>query len=159
MKAYSRRTVLAGLGVSIAGCTSAGESEEEPTDQKDEQGADLEPVFNSAAENADQLITIENVDTLEDGVFVDYWSFAETMEDRAEEMGTVCGIYAGVVHEEGEDVPPMVAFGVDPDSREQLYSFTVEREWAEQWLAEEIDGNEVVQRASDTYEEYVPPAG
>jgi hypothetical protein len=158
MKGYIRRTVLAGLGVSLAGCTSAGDSEpEEPTDQE-EQSPDLEPVFNSAAENADQAITIENVDDFSDGVFVDYWSFAETMDERAEEMGTVCGIYAGVVHEEGEDVPPMVAFGVDPETSEQLYSFTVERKWAEQWLAEEIDGNEVVQRASDTYEEYVPPA-
>jgi len=114
-------------------------------------------VFRSAAENADQPITIENVDSLDAGVFVDYWSFAETMEDRSEEMGTVCGIYAGVVHERGEDVPPMLAFGIDPDTSEQLYSFQVERAWAEEWLAEEIDGNEVVQRAADTYEEYVPP--
>jgi len=155
MSGYTRRAVIAGVAVSVAGCASAGE--EEPTEQTEKPDTDLEPVFNSAAENADQPITIANVDSLDAGVFVDYWSFAKTMDDRAEEMGTVCGIYAGVVHQEGEDVPTMTAFGVDPDTNEELYSFQVERAWAEEWLAEEIDGNDVVQRAADTYEEYIPP--
>lgn len=159
MSQFTRRAVIAGAALSIAGCTSTGDAAtDDPTPTPTESG-DLESVFRSAAENTDRPIVLGTVDVIDEGVWLDFWSDATTMDERAQEMGTVCGIYAGVVSARGDEVPPMLAFGIDPDAEEDLYSFRVERSWAEQWLAEEIDGSEVVERAADTYEEYVPPGG
>ncbi|OYR80697.1 hypothetical protein DJ71_14560 [Halorubrum sp. E3] len=102
-----------------------------------------------------------NVDEVEgSAAFVDFMSTAETMDERAEELSTLLGVYAGVI-ESGEDIPGIIGYGLDPDllpdEEETLWTFRAEQQWVTDWNSGEISGDEAVQLAADTYEENVPP--
>ena len=147
----------------ISGCSEGSSTDSTPTSTDStptqdtpEDGSEedqLKELFNSAAENQEGYLQILNIQLEESAIFADFVPSMDTMDERAEKMGDLIGVYAGVV-DSGEDLPGMIGFAYDEIGGEEVWSFECQRECVDEWLAGEIDGNEVVQRAADTYEEY-----
>lgn len=153
-------SVSTALTILISGCSESASDDSTLTQNTAEQGDEeqrLKESFNSAAGNQEGYLQILNIQLEEIAVFVDFVPSMDTIDERATKMGDLIGVYAGVV-DSGENLPTMIGFAYDEIGGDEVWSFECQREWVDEWLAEEIDGNEVVQRAADSYEEYDPGA-
>ncbi|GAB7089956.1 hypothetical protein JCM18237_02270 [Halorubrum luteum] len=153
-----RRDVVAAVGA-LATSALAGCADEEPDgpvaddadpteDDADDDADSPEAVeaFHNAITVIDDELGVEASGVESAFVWVDFYTSGELLED----LQVVGGAYAGAV-DQGLD-RTLDAIAVQEDAPVEEYVVTVEPEWAQQFVDEEISGQEYLERIEETLE-------
>ena len=157
----NRRKVLIGLGgsIAIAGCTGDTDEEEpepeeeepEPEETESEPDIDNEALAQQAADVIDEELGLDPVDENDPGWeiagedwFVEYF----TSGDQRFDFQVVGGAYAGIVDSGFEY--NAVLMGNEEEIGAGGYNAEIEREWAVEFMNDEISEDEYLDRIEDT---------
>ena len=159
----NRRRILAAVasavGASLAGCADeepdgpvaddADPTEDDAADDADSPEDDVPEAveaFHNAITVIDDELGVEASGVESAFVWVDFYTSGELLED----LQVVGGAYAGAV-DQGLD-RTLDAIAVQEDAPVEEYVVTVEPEWAQQLVDEEISGQEYLERIEGTLE-------
>ncbi|SIS18117.1 hypothetical protein [Natronorubrum thiooxidans] len=145
-----RRTLLTAVAsVAVAGCTSLGSGRDTPAVEE----SDLIEAFQVTLEDRGfEQIELEPVDN---GLELGYNATGTTDDNVATELELVTDGYTTAI-EGGLEMAFLNATAYDPNNDDVLDYFTIETEWVDAYLEEDLEWPELLSRIAGTFESTEP---
>ncbi|SNR23823.1 hypothetical protein [Halorubrum vacuolatum] len=153
-----RRLLVAaatGMSLSMAGCADDEANDPDESAERDGEGSTANADSNAGSEvdafhNAitviDEELGVDASGIESEFVWVDFYTTGELVDD----LQVVGGAYAAAV-DQGVD-RPLSAIAVQEDAPVEEYEVTIEPEWGQAFIDEELSGQEYLERIEETLE-------